>query len=184
MRGYHNLPEATAAAFTEDGFLRTGDIGVVDGDGYLSVTDRKKDLIKTSGGKYVAPTYIEGMFKALCPYVSQALVIGQARNYCTMLVTLDPDAIATWAAGGPLAGRQYAEIVGSAQARELVAAAVTELNGKLNRWETVKKFAILSRDLSIEDGELTPSLKVKRRVVEKSFAADIESLYEGSVAQL
>ena len=100
MRGYHNLPEETAAAFTEDGFFRTGDIGELDADGYLRITDRKKDLIKTSGGKYVAPSHIEGMFKAICPYTSQALVVGQARNFCTMLVTLDPDAIAAWAAGG------------------------------------------------------------------------------------
>ncbi len=100
MRGYHNLPEETAAALTADGFFRTGDIGELDADGYLRITDRKKDLIKTSGGKYVAPSHIEGMFKAICPYTSQALVVGQARNFCTMLVTLDPDAIAAWAAGG------------------------------------------------------------------------------------
>ena len=90
MRGYHNLPEETAAAFTEDGFFRTGDIGELDADGYLTITDRKKDLVKTSGGKYIAPSHIEGMFKAICPYTSQAVVIGQARNYCTMLVTPRP----------------------------------------------------------------------------------------------
>lgn len=184
MRGYHNLPEETAAAMTEDGFFRTGDIGELDADGYLRITDRKKDLIKTSGGKYVAPSHIEGMFKAICPYTSQALVIGQARNFCTMLVTLDPDAIAAWAAGGPLAGKPYAEIVGSAAARDLVDGYVTELNQKLNRWETVKKFAILPRDLSIEDGELTPSLKVKRRIVESTFASDIDAMYEGALVEL
>jgi long-chain acyl-CoA synthetase len=184
MRGYHNLPEETAAALTKDGFFRTGDIGELDADGYLRITDRKKDLIKTSGGKYVAPSHIEGMFKAICPYTSQALVIGQARNFCTMLVTLDPDAIAAWAAGGPLAGKPYAEIVGSAAARELVSGYVTELNQKLNRWETVKKFAILPRDLSIEDGELTPSLKVKRRIVETAFASDIDAMYEGALVEL
>jgi long-chain acyl-CoA synthetase len=184
MRGYHNLPEETAAAFTEDGFFRTGDIGELDTDGYLRITDRKKDLIKTSGGKYVAPSHIEGMFKAICPYTSQALVIGQARNFCTMILTLDPDAIAAWAAGRPLAGKPYAEIVGSTEARELVAGYVAELNEKLNRWETVKKFAILPRDLSIEDGELTPSLKVKRRAVEAAFASDIESMYDGTLVEL
>ncbi len=184
MRGYHNLPEETAAALTADGFFRTGDIGELDADGYLRITDRKKDLIKTSGGKYVAPSHIEGMFKAICPYTSQALVVGQARNFCTMLVTLDPDAIAAWAAGGPLEGRPYAEIVGSAAARELVDGYVAELNQKLNRWETVKKFAILPRDLSIEDGELTPSLKVKRRIVESTFASDIDAMYEGALVEL
>ncbi len=184
MRGYHNLPDETAAAFTEDGFLRTGDIGELDAAGYLKITDRKKDLIKTSGGKYVAPTYIEGMFKAVCPYVSQALVIGQARNYCTLLVTLDPDTIAAWSADGPLAGRPYSEIVTSAEARELVEAAVTELNAKLNRWETIKKFTILPRDLTVEDGDLTPSMKIKRRIVEKTFADRIEEMYTGAVAGL
>ena len=184
MRGYHNLPAETAAVFTEDGFFRTGDIGELDADGYLRITDRKKDLIKTSGGKYVAPSYVEGLFKSICPYTSQALVIGQARNYCTMLITLDPDAIAGWVADGPLAGRSYAEIAGSPEAQEMVAGYVKELNTKLNRWETVKRFVILPRDLSIEDGELTPSMKVKRRVVEDTYAEDIEKMYAGSLAEL
>jgi long-chain acyl-CoA synthetase len=184
MRGYRNLPDETAAAFTDDGFFRTGDIGEVDSEGYLRITDRKKDLIKTSGGKYVAPSHLEGMFKALCPYTSQAIVIGQARNYCTMLVSLDPDAIAKWAAGGPLEGRSYGEIVGSPQAHELVAGYVNQLNGRLNRWETVKKFAILPRDLSIEDGELTPSMKIKRRSVERNFSDEIESMYVGVLADI
>jgi long-chain acyl-CoA synthetase len=184
MRGYHNLPEETAAAFTPDGFFRTGDIGELDADGYLRITDRKKDLIKTSGGKYVAPSHIEGLFKSMCPYTSQALVIGQARNYCTMLVTLDPDALAGWVAGGPLEGRPYAEIAASQEAHDMVAGYVEQLNGRLNRWETIKRFEILPRDLSIETGELTPSMKVKRRVVEKTFSDDIEKMYVGSLAQL
>ncbi|MGV9764847.1 AMP-dependent synthetase/ligase [Micromonospora tulbaghiae] len=184
MRGYHNLPEETAAAFTEDGFFRTGDIGTLDDDGYLRITDRKKDLVKTSGGKYVAPSHIEGMFKAVCPYTSQAVVIGQARNYCTMLVTLDPDAIKGWAAGTPLEGSDYTTIVTSPQAREMVEGYVAELNAKLNRWETIKKVTILPRDLTIEDGEVTPSLKIRRRSVETNFASEIDKMYEGSLAEL
>jgi long-chain acyl-CoA synthetase len=184
MRGYHNLAEETAAAFTEDGFFRTGDIGEIDADGFLRITDRKKDLIKTSGGKYVAPSHIEGLFKSICPYTSQAMVIGQARNYCTMLVTLDPDAITGWAAGGPLEGRPYAEIVQSAEAHEMVEGYIKELNDRLNRWETIKKFTILPRDLSVEDGELTPSLKIKRRAVEGTFSDEIEKLYTGALAEL
>ncbi|WP_432977049.1 AMP-dependent synthetase/ligase [Dactylosporangium sp. CA-233914] len=184
MRGYHNLPAETAAAFTEDGWLRTGDIGELDEQGYLRITDRKKDLIKTSGGKYVAPSHIEGLFKSVCPYTSQTVIVGQARNYVTMLVTLDPDAIKGWAEGTALAGRSYAEIAASKEAEELVAGYVKELNARLNRWETVKKFTILARDLSIEDGELTPSLKVKRRAVEQSFAADIDRMYAGSLAEI
>jgi long-chain acyl-CoA synthetase len=184
MRGYHNLPEETAAVFTEDGFFRTGDIGELDDRGYLRITDRKKDLIKTSGGKYVAPSHIEGMFKSICPYTSQAVVVGQARNFCTMLVTLDPDALAKWTEGGPLAGLGYPELVTTAEVRELVAGYVQDMNGRLNRWETIKKFVVLPRDLSIEDGELTPSMKVKRRIVEKSFASQIDELYAGTVVQI
>ena len=184
MRGYHNLPAETAAAFAEDGFFRTGDIGELSADGYLRITDRKKDLVKTSGGKYIAPTYIEGLFKALCPYTSQAVVIGQSRNYCTMLISLDPDAVAGWAAGGPLEGRPYPEVVASAPARELISGYVEQLNAGLNRWETIKDFAILPRDLSIEDGELTPSLKIKRRTTEANFAGEIDMMYEGNLAQM
>jgi long-chain acyl-CoA synthetase len=184
MRGYHNLPAETRAAFTEDGFFRTGDIGTLDDEGFLKITDRKKDLVKTSGGKYIAPSHIEGMFKALCPYTSQAVVIGQARNYCVMLVTLDPEAIVGWAAGGPLAGRTYAEIVTSDQARAMVDGYIQELNGKLNRWETIKKVTVLPRDLTIEDGELTPSLKIKRRGVEANFADEIDRMYQGSLAEI
>ncbi|MFI7597788.1 AMP-dependent synthetase/ligase [Actinoplanes sp. NPDC049681] len=184
MRGYHNLPQETAEAFTEDGFLRTGDIGELDADGFLRITDRKKDLVKTSGGKYIAPSAIEGMFKAVCPYTSQAVVVGQARNFVTMLISLDEDAIAAWAAGGPLAGKSYAEIVAAPETEKLVAGYIEELNGKLNRWETVKKFAILPRDLSIEQGEITPSMKIKRRGVEANFAEQIDKMYAGSLAQI
>jgi long-chain acyl-CoA synthetase len=184
MRGYHNLPDETAAAFTEDGWFRTGDIGELDDHGHLKITDRKKDLVKTSGGKYIAPSHIEGLFKALCPLTSQVLVIGQARNYCSMLITLDPDSVAAWSHGGPLEGRSYAEVVASPQAEEYVAAAVKQLNEKLNRWETIKKFAILPRDLTIEDGEITPSLKLKRRVVEANFKSEIERMYEGTLAEV
>ncbi|MEU5791199.1 long-chain fatty acid--CoA ligase [Micromonospora purpureochromogenes] len=184
MRGYHNLPEETKAAFTEDGFFRTGDIGSLDDDGYLRITDRKKDLVKTSGGKYIAPSHIEGMFKAICPYTSQAIVIGQARNYCTMLVTLDPDAIKGWTAGGPLESRDYAEVVASPEAKAMVEEYVAQLNAKLNRWETIKKVTILPRDLTIEHGEITPSLKIKRRGVETNFATEIDKMYEGTLAEL
>jgi long-chain acyl-CoA synthetase len=184
MRGYHNMPKETEEAFTEDGFFRTGDIGKLDADGYLTITDRKKDLVKTSGGKYIAPSAIEGMFKAVCPYTSQAVVVGQARNFVTMLISLDDDAIAGWAKGGPLDGKTYAEICAAPETEKLIAGYVEQLNGKLNRWETIKKFAILPRDLSIEAGEVTPSMKIKRRNVETNFATEIDKMYEGSLAQI
>jgi long-chain acyl-CoA synthetase len=182
MRGYRSLPEQTAAALGDDGWFHTGDIGELTDDGYLTITDRKKDLVKTSGGKYIAPSHIEGMFKAICPYVSQAVVIGQSRNYCTMLVTLDPDSIAAWAAGGPLEGRSYEQLAASPEAEALVAGYVEELNRKLNRWETIKRFSVLPRDLTIEDGEITPSMKVKRWGVETNFADTIDKMYDGAVA--
>jgi long-chain acyl-CoA synthetase len=184
MRGYHNLPTETKEAFTEDGFFRTGDIGELDAGGYLKITDRKKDLVKTSGGKYIAPSHIEGMFKAVCPYTSQAVVVGQARNFVTMLISLDEDSIAAWAKGGPLDGKSYDEICAAPETEQLIAGYVKELNDKLNRWETIKKFAILPRDLSIEAGEITPSMKIKRRSVEANFAKEIDKMYEGSLAQI
>lgn len=184
MRGYHNLPKETEESFTEDGWLRTGDIGELDADGYLRITDRKKDLVKTSGGKYIAPSAIEGMFKAVCPYTSQAVVVGQARNFVTMLISLDEDAIKGWAAGGPLDGKSYEEITAAPETFALIDDYVKQLNEKLNRWETVKKFAILPRDLSIEAGEITPSMKIKRRSVEANFADEIDKMYSGSLAQL
>jgi long-chain acyl-CoA synthetase len=185
MRGYHNLPAETAACFTPDGFFKTGDIGEIDADGFLKITDRKKDLIKTSGGKYVAPTHLEGEFKAICPYVSQVVVIGQARNFVTMVLTLDPDVIKAMSApGGQFAGKSYAEVVASPEMHAMIQASIKELNSRLNRWETVKKFTILPRDLSVETGELTPSMKIKRRVVETTFSAEIEKMYEGALSEV
>jgi long-chain acyl-CoA synthetase len=184
MRGYHNLPEETAGVFTEDGFFRTGDIGELDSDGYLKITDRKKDLVKTSGGKYIAPSHIEGIFKSICPYTSQALVIGQSRNYCTMIVTLDPESITAWAPTAGVTATSYADIVASPQANAMVAGYIKELNTKLNRWETIKKFTILPRDLTIEEGEITPSMKLKRRAIETNFSGEIDKMYEGTLAEL
>ncbi|MGC0414596.1 AMP-dependent synthetase/ligase [Embleya sp. AB8] len=181
MQGYHNNPEATAEALTEDGWLRTGDIAVLE-DGFLRITDRKKDLIKTSGGKYVAPSEIEGRFKGMCPYVSNILVHGESRNFCSALITLDPDAIAGWAADQPaLRDMSYQALAAGAEARALIADYVDRLNADLQRWQTVKKFAILPRDLSVEHDELTPSLKVKRRVVERRYAAILDDMYEGTL---
>jgi long-chain acyl-CoA synthetase len=177
MEGYHNLPEQTAEALTEDGWLRTGDIGELDADGYLRITDRKKDLFKTSGGKYIAPSAIESQFKAICPYASQFLVHGNERNFCVALITLDPDAMEGWAAENGMAGASYADIVGSQQVRDMVGGYVETLNARLNRWETIKKWILLDHDLTVESGELTPSMKVKRKVVEQNYRDDIDRLY-------
>jgi long-chain acyl-CoA synthetase len=177
MAGYHNLPEASAESMDGEGWLHTGDIGNLDERGFLRVTDRKKDLFKTSGGKYVAPSAIESMFKGLCPYAGHLVVLGDGRNFVSALVALDPDAMAGWAAERGMAGTSYAEIVTSPAAREMVQGYIDELNAKLNRWETIKKFVILPRDLSVEEGELTPSMKLKRTVVADRHQSELDSLY-------
>jgi long-chain acyl-CoA synthetase len=177
MAGYHNQPEQTAEALTEDGWLHTGDIGELDADGYLRITDRKKDLFKTSGGKYIAPSSIESSFKAICPYASQVVVHGAERNFCVALVTLDPDAVNDWAAENGMSGKPYAEVVASPAVEKMVGEYVETLNSRLNRWETIKKFVILDHDLTVESGELTPSMKVKRKVVEENYRDDIETMY-------
>ncbi len=120
MDGYHNLPEETATTLTEDGWLRTGDKGALDDDGYLRITGRIKELFKTSGGKYIAPPLIESKFKAICPYASQFMVFGSERNFCVALVTLDPDAIGGWAEENGIEG-DYAAIVASDECLAMVA---------------------------------------------------------------
>jgi long-chain acyl-CoA synthetase len=158
--GYYKDPEATAAAFTEDGWFRTGDVGEIDDDGYLKITDRKKDLIITAGGKNIAPQNIENALKA-SRFVSQAVVIGDRRPYVTALITLEQAEVAS-------SGREP---------EELVQEVVDEVNRDRVRVEQIKKFRILDRDFSQEDGELTPTLKLRRRVVHEHFADEIERLY-------
>ncbi len=178
MRGYRNRPDANAEVFDDDGFFRTGDIGEIDANGFVKITDRKKDLFKTSGGKYIAPSLIESAFKAQCPYASQILVFGDGRNYATALVTLDPDAITGWAAANRMAGKSYAEISQSQEVRDLLQGYFDTLNEGLNRWETIKRFTVLDRDLTVDAGELTPSLKLKRKHVAEKFKANLEALYD------
>jgi long-chain acyl-CoA synthetase len=176
MDGYHNLPEETAKTLDADGWLHTGDKGSLDADGFLTITGRIKELFKTSGGKYIAPPAIESKFKAICPYASQFIVFGNERNFCVALVTLDPDAIAGWAKENDVSG-DYAEIVASEKCRAMVQGYVDQLNAQLNRWETIKKWELLDHDLSVESGELTPSMKVKRNVVEDNHKDKIAAFY-------
>ncbi|GAA1513240.1 AMP-dependent synthetase/ligase [Streptomyces albidochromogenes] len=180
MQGYHQLPEKTAEVLEPDGWFHTGDIGELSVDGYLRITDRKKDLIKTSGGKYIAPAEVEGQFKAVCPFVSNILVHGADRNFCTALIALDEPTILGWAKDNGLEGKSYAEVVASKKTEELIEGYVKRLNEGLQRWQTVKKFRLLPRDLDIEHGELTPSLKLKRPVVEREYKNLIEEMYAGS----
>lgn len=180
MQGYHRLPEKTAEVLEPDGWLHTGDIGELSVDGYLRITDRKKDLIKTSGGKYVAPAEVEGQFKAICPYVSSIVVHGADRNFCSALIALDGPAILGWAAENGLEGKTYAEVVAAPETARLVETYVQTLNEGLQRWQTVKQFRLLPRDLDVEHGDLTPSLKLKRPVVEREFKYLIDEMYAGA----
>ncbi|MEV6858911.1 AMP-dependent synthetase/ligase [Streptomyces microflavus] len=180
MEGYHKLPDKTGEVLESDGWIHTGDIGELSADGYLRITDRKKDLIKTSGGKYVAPAEVEGQFKAVCPFVSNILVHGADRNFCTALIALDGPTILNWAAENGLEGKSYADVVAAPQTVELIDGYVKRLNEGLQRWQTIKKFRLLPRDLDVEHGELTPSLKLKRPVVEREYQGLIDEMYAGS----
>jgi long-chain acyl-CoA synthetase len=172
--GYYRDEEATRAAIDADGWLHTGDVGALE-DGFLRITDRKKDLIVTAGGKNVAPQNIENALKT-SKYVSQVLAVGDRRPYIVALVTLDEAEIGAWAAERGIEGSME-ELARNQEVRELVRGLVDEVNRDRTRFEQVKRFAILPRDFSAEHEELTPTLKTKRRNVERNFAGEIERLY-------
>jgi long-chain acyl-CoA synthetase len=178
MRRYHNRPETTAETLDRDGWLHTGDIGELDADGFLTITDRKKDLIKTSAGKYVAPRALEGRLALLCRYVDQVLVHGNSRKFCSALITLNQEEIRAWARQNGLEQKSLADLVAEERVRALVKAAVDELNARVPRHESIRKFALLPTEFSVESGELTPSLKPRRRVIEQKYADVLTSLYE------
>ncbi|GAA3446058.1 AMP-dependent synthetase/ligase [Planomonospora venezuelensis] len=182
MRGYHGLPEESAEAL-QDGWLHTGDIGELDEAGRLRITDRKKELIKTSGGKYVAPQHLEGRIKAACPFLSHVVVHGDRRNYCTALVTLDADVVAPWAQAEGLPS-DPAELCAHPRLREEVRRAIETVNADLASYETVKDFAVLPADFTVESGELTPSMKVRRREVEERNRELLDSLYRNPVERV
>jgi long-chain acyl-CoA synthetase len=180
MRGYHNLPEATAEALDSQGRLHTGDIGELDEDGFLRITDRKKDIIVTAGGKNIAPQYIENLLKAGCRYISQVVMLGDRRPYCVALVTINEETVGKWAAEQGITYSGYADLAGRPEVFELVWGAVEDLNRRLASYESIKKIHILERDFSQETGELTPKMSVKRKVVERSSAGVLERMYESA----
>jgi long-chain acyl-CoA synthetase len=175
FREYWRNPEATKATFTEDGWLMTGDLGSLDEDGYLSITGRKKDIIITAGGKNLTPANIENDLKQ-CRYISQAVMYGDRRPYPVALITLDPDEILPWANERGLPN-DIAELVQTDEVRELVQNELDRANANYARVEQVKKFALLDHDLTQESGELTPTLKLKRNVVNERYEDVFESLY-------
>ncbi len=159
--GYYKDPAATAEVLGGDGWLRSGDVGSVDEDGFVQITDRKKDILITAGGKNVAPANLENALKT-APLVSQALVLGDRRPYVAALITLDPG---------------VADGMPSDEAERRVQAIVDGVNGELSRFEQIKRFRVLARDFTADEDEVTPTLKLKRRVVEQHFSAEIEELY-------
>lgn len=179
LTGYYKLPDATAEAIDAEGWFHTGDIGEIDSDGFIKITDRKKDLIKTSGGKYVAPQMIENQLK-LDPIISQAVVIGDNRKYITALVALNQDVAKQTVTDGGQTPPSDAKALGSHPLVEArLEAKKKEVNSKLGSWEQVKYIKVLPRELTEQDGELTPSMKVKRKVVIERYRDTIESMYQG-----
>ena len=158
-----------------------GDIGEVTEQGFLRITDRKKDLIKTSGGKYVAPQKLENKLKSLSPLISQVLVHGNNRNFCSALVTLNEEELAKWTAEHGLSGESMAVLANHEDVRGLVAPLLDQMNDGLARYETVKKWAILPADFTQETGELTPTMKVKRKVVESKYKETLDGFYAGTI---
>ncbi|HTZ12117.1 MAG TPA: long-chain fatty acid--CoA ligase [Mycobacterium sp.] len=177
MAGYHHLDKATAEALSDDGWLSTGDQGSIDDDGFLTITGRIKELFKLSNGKYVAPPAVEAKFATLCPYASQFMVFGEGRNFAVALVTLDSDSIGGWAKDRGLGDTPYTELTKHDVVHDMIHEHVEKLNASLNRWETIKKWALLDHELSVERGELTPSLKVKRGVVAEQNKETLDGFY-------
>jgi long-chain acyl-CoA synthetase len=161
----------------EDGWLRSGDIAEIDSDGFIKITDRKKDIIVTAGGKNVAPQNLENDLKG-SKYISQAMVVGDRQPYVAALITLDSEALPAWAAERGLPG-DLESLAAHAEVRELVQGVVDTINADRSRYEQIKRFTILPRDFTMDDDELTPTLKLKRRVVSDHFAAELDELYAG-----
>lgn len=176
MRGYWNNPGANREALTPDNFFRTGDIGFIDKEGYLTITDRKKDLLKTSGGKYVAPQPIENAFNT-DPYIEQVVVIGENRKHIAALIVPEFEALGRWAAEQGIGYRDNAGLLRDGRVKALLQASIDRVNADLAGFEQIKKYRIVEYPFTEEGGELTPSLKVKRRVVDEKYRELIEEIY-------
>jgi long-chain acyl-CoA synthetase len=176
MRGYYNKPSETAAVFTEDGWFRTGDIGTIDEDGYLRITDRKKELFKTSGGKYIAPQVIEQLIKG-SRFVNQVVLIGNERKFPAALIVPDWEMVESYAELKGIEFNNHAELCTNPRIIDLFERQVANLTPDLAQYERVKKVALLENELTIEGGELTPTMKVKRRVIDEKYRDVIDRIY-------
>jgi long-chain acyl-CoA synthetase len=176
FRGYWNMPEETGAAF-EDGWFKTGDIGQIDSEGFLSITDRKKDLIKTSGGKFIAPQPIENALKANV-LIAQAALIGDRRKYASVIISPHFPLLEDWARANGVTFHNHQELVASGKVRDLYRGIVGDVNKKLAQFETIKKILIVPDEFTVAGGEITPTLKLKRRIIESKYKQQIEELYQ------
>lgn len=177
FKGYHQLPEDTKNALTSDGWFHTGDIGEFDSDGFLKITDRKKDIIVTAAGKNVAPQNIESLIKT-DPMISQVMVHGDKRKFLSALVTLNKDQLIHYAKSHNIFFQNYSDLVKNQEVYLLVKGRIEEKNKQLAKYETIKKFAILENDFSVETGELTPTLKVKRKFTSEKYKNLIDQFYQ------
>ncbi len=176
MLGYYNKPEATRSVLTDDGWFKTGDIGTIDADGFLKITDRKKELFKTSGGKYIAPSPIEQMILA-SRFVSQVVLVGNERKFPSALIVPNFDQLKNYAKIKNLSLETPAEFCTHLRIINLIERQIAELTENLSGYEKVKKFALLENELTVEGGELTPTMKVKRRVIDEKYYKIIEKMY-------
>ena len=174
--GYLNLPEKTAEALDADGWLHTGDVGVVDADGYYRITDRMKDIIITAGGKNVTPSELENDLK-FSPYITDAVVIGDKRAYLTVIIMIDQENVEKFAQDQDVPFSNYASLTRAAEVQALIQGELERVNKKFARVEQIKKFFLLENQLTAEDEELTPTMKLKRKLVEQKYAAQIEAMY-------
>ena len=174
--GYLNLPEKTAETFTADGWLRTGDVGTVDADGFYRITDRMKDIIITAGGKNVTPSELENELK-FSPYVTDAVVIGDQRPYLVVIIMIDQENVEKYAQDHDVPFSNYASLTRAPEVQALIQGVIDEVNTKFARVEQIKKFFLLDTQLSAEDEELTPTMKLKRQLVQTKYAPQIEAMY-------
>jgi long-subunit acyl-CoA synthetase (AMP-forming) len=177
MSGYRNMPEETAEAIDSDGWLHTGDIGTMDDEGFLTIIDRKKDLIINAAGKNISPSYIEGLIKSASPLVGQVCVVGDQRSYVTALILLDPEFGQAWAAQNGLEGLSFEELASNEKVNAAIQHGVDTANEKLARVEQVKRFKILPGEWQAGDIELTPTMKLRRKPIIEKYSAEIEALY-------
>src|SRR5450830_327093 len=174
--GYLNLPEKTAETIDQDGWLHTGDVGVMDADGYFRITDRMKDIIITAGGKNITPSELENDLK-FSPYITDAVVIGDKRPFLTVIIMIDQENVEKFAQDQDVPFSNYASLTRSTEVQQLIQSEIDRVNKKFARVEQIKKFFLLENQLTAEDEELTPTMKLKRRLVEKKYAAQIEAMY-------